>query len=134
MPMSKLHVPDSFSDELARSIAEALHVSLVETCAVNPDDNFCLISKYPPAAMVVHPTFLGTRDPARTLVAEVTFLAGRTDAQKEMLYRDFRARLSKLGVEPNNSIVFLVENTAIDWSFSPAGSVKSVIGGGSQTP
>jgi len=133
MPMSKLHVPDSFSDELARSIAEALHVSLVETCGVNPDDNFCLISKYAPSGMVVHPTFLGLRDQARTMVAEVTFLAGRTDAQKEMLYGDFRTRLAKLGVEPNNSIMFLVENQAIDWSFSAAGSVKSVMGDGSQT-
>jgi hypothetical protein len=128
MPLSKLHMPDTFSHELCRSIGEALHASLVETCGVNPDDNFCLISKYTASEMVIHPTFLGRRDPKATMVVEITLLAGRTDQQKEALYRDFRARLSKTGVEPNNSIVFLVENRAVDWSFSDAGSVKSVLG------
>lgn len=127
MPLSKLHLPSSLSDDLCRSIGEALHTSLVETCAVNPNDNFCLISKYSAAEMIVHPTFLGKRDPKATMVIEITLLSGRTDAQKEALYQDFRARLSEIGVEPNNSIMFLVENHPIDWSFSDAGSAKSVL-------
>ena len=127
MPLSKLHMPDTFSHELSRSIGEALHTSLVETCGVNPEDNFCLISKYAASEMIIHPTFLGRREPEATMVVEIALLAGRTDQQKEALYRDFRARLSRIGVEPNNAIVFLVENRAVDWSFSDAGSVKSVL-------
>jgi len=45
MPLSKLHAPRTLPVEQCRAIGEALHVSLVETCAVNPDDNFCLISR-----------------------------------------------------------------------------------------
>ena len=128
MPLSKLHVPDSLSDETCQAIGELLHFSLVETCGVNPDDNFCLISKYSTSEMIVHPTFLGKRDPENTIVIEITLLGGRTDAQKEALYKDVRARLSSIGQQPNNAVIYLVENRAIDWSFSEAGSVKTVLG------
>jgi len=78
--------------------------------------------------MIVHPTFLGERDPEATIIVEIALLGSRTDAMKEAFYQDFRARLTDLGFDANNSIVFLIENSAIDWSFSPAGSVKSVLG------
>ncbi|MEE9321167.1 MAG: tautomerase family protein [Granulosicoccus sp.] len=95
---------------------------------MKPDDNFCLISRYSQQDMIVHPTFLGSRDPDSSIVVEITLLGGRTDEQKEGLYRDFRNRLKTIGFEPNNSIIFLIENNAIDWSFSEAGPVKSVLG------
>ena len=127
MPLSKLHVPKHLSPEKCQSIAEELHISLVDTCGVNPDDNFCLISRYSEEDMIVHPTFLGNRDPRATIITEITLLGGRSDEQKEALYKDFRNRIKNLGLEPNNTIVFLTENNAIDWSFSDAGSVKSVL-------
>lgn len=128
MPLSKIHVPQLLPTETCRLIAEELHISLVNTCGVKPDDNFCLISRYSQQDMIVHPTFLGNRDPDSCIVVEITLLSGRTDEQKESLYSDFRNRLKIIGFDPNNSIVFLVENNAIDWSFSEAGSVKSVLG------
>ena len=78
--------------------------------------------------MLFHPTFLGERDPAATIVIEIVWLAGRSDEQKEDLFREIRRRLSQIGFDPANSIVSLTENNAIDWSFSEAGSVKSVLG------
>lgn len=128
MPFNKLHVPNSFSSEKCHKINALLHDCLVETCAVNPDDNFCLVTRYVPEDMLFHPTFLGERDANATIVVEIVLLAGRSDAQKEDLYKSFRKGLSALGVEPNNSIMFLVENGPADWSFSDAGSVKTVLG------
>lgn len=128
MPLTKLHVPHSLASETCRSIGDALHSSLVDTCGVNPDDNFCLVSRYAPDESIIHPTFLGKRDISSTIVVEITLLSGRSDDQKETFYKDFRERLRAIGFEPQNSIVFLTENTAIDWSFSEAGSVKSVLG------
>jgi len=128
MPFNKIHVPASFSAPLCGAINDQLHESLVETCSVNPEDFFCLIARYAPEDIILHPTFLGTRDPAGTIIIEVTLLAGRSDEQKEAFYKNIRHRLRKIGFEPRNSIVFLVENRAIDWSFSEAGSVKSVLG------
>ena len=78
--------------------------------------------------MLLHPSFLGDRDPKATVVIEIALLSGRSDEQKENLFKDVRARLDKIGFTAKNSIMFLIENNPIDWSFSPEGSVKSALG------
>ncbi|WP_349363027.1 MAG: tautomerase family protein [Roseitalea porphyridii] len=128
MPFNKLHVPQALSADTCRAINEELHESLVETCGVNPDDHFCLVARYQPGDMLLHPRFLGERDPEATIVIEIALLEGRTDEQKERLFKDVRERLNSIGFDANNSIMFLLENDPADWSFSPAGSVKSVLG------
>ena len=128
MPFNKLHVPQHLPIETCRAINDLLHDSLVGSCGVNPDDYFCLITRYPAEDMILHPTFMGERDPAGTVIIEIALLGGRTDAQKEALYKDVRQRLRGIGFDPANSIIYLIENQAIDWSFSEAGSVKSVLG------
>ncbi len=128
MPFNKLHVPQTLPAETCHAINDLLHDSLVETCGVNPDDYFCLVSRYAADDMILHPTFLGHRDPASTVVIEIALLAGRSDEQKEALFRDVRHRLGGIDFNPDNSIIFLIENNPIDWSFSGAGSVKSVLG------
>ena len=127
MPFNKLHVPAALPVDTCHAINDLLHASLVETCAVNPDDFFCLVERHGPDDMIFHPTFLGERDPSATIVIEIALLGGRTDDQKEALYKDVRRRLDGLGFDARNSIMFLIENNPIDWSFSPVGSVKSVL-------
>ncbi len=128
MPFSKLHVPRHLPPSACQAINAELHESLVQCCAVNPDDNFCLVTRYDTQDMLLHPHFLGERDPDNTVVVEVALLSGRTEAQKEDFYADFRVRLQRIGFEPRNSIVFLLENSALDWSFSPEGSVRKQLG------
>lgn len=127
MPMNKIHVPQELPSTTCHSINRLLHDSLVETCAVNPDDFFCLVTRYPPQDVILHPSFLGLRDTDETIIIEIALLGGRTDDQKEALYRDIRQRLGDIGLKPDNSIIYLLENQPIDWSFSSAGSVKSVL-------
>ncbi|MCR9256354.1 MAG: tautomerase family protein [Alphaproteobacteria bacterium] len=128
MPFNKLHVPHDLPAETCHAINDLLHDSLVETCAVNPDDYFCLVARYPTDDMILHPNFMGGRDPKATLIIEIALLKGRSDAQKEALDKDVRRRLREIDFPPENSIMFLIENKPIDWSFSAAGSVKSVLG------
>lgn len=78
--------------------------------------------------MILHPTYLGDRDVAATIIIDVTLLAGRSDDQKEALFADVRTRLEAIGFPPQNSIIYLTENGPIDWSFSPNGSVKTLLG------
>lgn len=127
MPFNKIHVPDHFSSALCHAINDLLHDSLVETCAVNPDDFFCLVCRHRAEDMIFHPTFLGNRDPSATIVIEIALLGGRSDEQKEALFSDVRHWLSGIDFNPDNSIIYLIENNPIDWSFSAAGSVKSVL-------
>ncbi len=128
MPFNKLHVPQALPTQTVHQINDLLHDSLVETCAVNPDDYFCLVSRYAPQDMILHPTYLGDRDVAATIIIDITLLAGRSDDQKEALYADVRTRLEAIGFPPQNSIIYLTENGPIDWSFSPTGSVKKLLG------
>jgi len=128
MPFNKIHVPEHLSSETCHAINDLLHDSLVETCGANSEDFFCVICRYNVQDMILHPTFLGERDPKNTIIIEIALLAGREDPKKEALFKDVRAKLEKIGFNPNNSIMFLIENKPIDWSFSPAGSVKSVLG------
>lgn len=128
MPFNKIHVPRSLAVETCRAINDLLHASLVESCGCHPDDYFCLICRYSPDDMILHPTFLGDRDPSSTIIIEIALLAGRSDKQKEALYKQVRSRLDDMGFDASNSIMFLIENKPIDWSFSRAGSVKSVLG------
>lgn len=128
MPFNKIHVPQDLAVEMCHAINDQLHESLVEICGVNPEDYFCLVSRYPEADMILHPTFLGTRDPAGTIIIEIALLSGRTETVKEAFYKDVRRRLRDIGFPAENSIIYLLENDPVDWSFSEAGSVKSVLG------
>lgn len=128
MPLNKLHVPKDLPAETCHQINDLLHDSLVEICAVNPEDYFCIVARYAPEDMILHPTFLGKREVAATIIIDITLLSGRSAAQKEALYIDVRKRLEKIGFPPENSIIFLTENGPIDWSFSQEGSVKKVLG------
>lgn len=116
------------SVQTCRQINDLLHDSLVETCAVNPEDYFCIVVRYAKDDMILHPTYLGERDVAATIIIDITLLAGRTEEQKEALYSDVRMRLDAIGFPPENSIIYLTENGPIDWSFSQDGSVKKVLG------
>ena len=110
MPFNHLHVPQDFAPALCQDINLALHESLAETCAVNPEDDFVLICRCAPGDMMFHPTFLGERDPDSAIVIEIALRTGRSNSQKEALYVDMRARLAALGLEPGNSIMFLLAN------------------------
>ncbi len=128
MPLNKLHVPKNLPIETCRKINDLLHDSLVETCKVNPEDYFCVIARYAPEDMILHPSYLGERDVTATVLIDITLLKGRSEEQKEHLYCDVRKRLKAIGFPPDNSIIYLTENSPIDWSFSPSGSVKKVLG------
>lgn len=125
MPFNKIHVPEDLPQATYRAINDQLHESLVETCGSHEDDFFCLVCRYRAGDMIFHPLFLGQRDPDRTIVIEIALLSGREDAQKEQLFKDVRKRLANIGFNPANSIMFLIENEPIDWSFSEDGSVKT---------
>ena len=89
----------------------------------HPDDDFTLVTRYAPEDILLHPSHLCERDPTKTFIVEITLLSGRTADQKEALYRDVRQRIGRLGLKPENSILYLVENAPVDWSFHPDGSL-----------
>lgn len=117
MPLARLSVPSHLSSHRVRALADAVHEALVATCGVPPADRFQLISRLDADEMILDPTFPGglTRSSDASVV-EISFLAGRTDEQKRSLYRQVVARAVASGFRPDDVMIALVENTAIDWS------------------
>jgi hypothetical protein len=116
MPLSRLSVPLHLSPARVRALADAVHDGLVATCDVPPDDRFQLVSRFAPEAMIVNPTFGGVQRSADACIVEITFLAGRSAAQKQRLYRHVVACAAEAGLRADDILIALAENQAIDWS------------------
>jgi phenylpyruvate tautomerase PptA (4-oxalocrotonate tautomerase family) len=116
MPLTRLSVPDHLSAQQVRGLADAVHDALVECCGVPQGDRFQLISRFERDHLILDPTYGDVQRTADACVIEITFLSGRTDAQKRQLYRDLAARSVGIGLAQDDLVVGLVENGAIDWS------------------
>lgn len=116
MPLARISVPAHLSRELITALADAVHQGLVETCGVPPDDRFQLVSRFEPDAMILNPTFPNVKRSAGACIVEITFLGGRSDGQKRALYARVVAMAASAGFAPDDIMIALTENSAIDWS------------------
>jgi hypothetical protein len=104
------------SGQQVRGLADAVQDALVECCDVPQGDRFQLVSRFERDNLILDPNFGDVQRTADACVIEITFLSGRTDAQKRRLYRDLAARAAGIGLAQDDLVVGLVENGAIDWS------------------
>ncbi len=116
MPLTHLSVPAHLNARQVRGLADAVHDALVECCDVPQGDRFQLVSRFESDHLILDPTFGDVQRTADACVIEITFLSGRTDAQKRWFYRDLAARAVGIGFAQDDLVVGLVENGAIDWS------------------
>lgn len=116
MPLARISVPAHLPGELITALADAVHQGLVETCGVPLDDRFQLVSRFQPDAMILNPTFPNVNRSAGASIVEITFLGGRSDGQKRALYARVVALAAGAGFAPDDVMIALTENAAIDWS------------------
>ncbi|MER6047873.1 tautomerase family protein [Streptomyces sp. NPDC001793] len=101
-------------DALGRAVQDAL----VETIGIPPDDRFQVLTSHDGVNSTLrHGTYYGVQRDDDTVYVAITLRTGRTDEQKQALYR----RIAELaqeyaGTEPRNVFVLLTENTSSDWS------------------
>lgn len=115
MPLIRLSVPAAMPMSKARALADSVHQSLVETCAVPPDDCFQLIAHFAPEAMVLHPTFPDVQRTPEASVIEILFIEGRSPAQKNALFQRITERAGEAGFVADDLLIGLSENSAADW-------------------
>jgi len=101
---------------MVRGLADAVHAALVATCNVPQNDRFQLVSRFAPDAMMIDPTYPHFERTSNACVVEITFLNGRSDDQKRMLYRHIVAQAVHSGFSADDIVVALTENVPIDWS------------------
>jgi phenylpyruvate tautomerase PptA (4-oxalocrotonate tautomerase family) len=116
MPLARISVPTHLPQDQVRSLADAVHEGLVETCRVPQDDRFQLVSRFQTDAMILHPTYPNVRRTADACVVEITYLRGRSDDEKRALYSYVVEKAAAAGFVPDDIMIALMENSTIDWS------------------
>lgn len=116
MPLARISVPTHLPLKQVQAIADAVHDGLVKTCNVPMDDRFQLITRFSPELMILNPTFGNVNRSSAASIVEITFLGGRTDAQKQNLYKHIVSGCSASGIREDDIMIALTENQPIDWS------------------
>ena len=118
MPLVKFNVPQSLPDDRVTGLRRAVHEALVATANVPEDDLFHVVHRLDVKSLVADPAFPSVQRSADAAIVEITFRMGRTDTQKQALYREIiRLAQAKAGFRPEDVMVVLTENTSLDWSF-----------------
>lgn len=116
MPLARLSVPAALPAAKTRSLLDAIHEALVETCNVPPKDRFQLVTRFDTDAMIIDPTFPDLNRTPEAVIIEILFLEGRTLAQKAALFEQIAKRAMQAGYAGDDIMVTLTENAPTDWS------------------
>ena len=118
MPLVELFVSERRSPTERRRLADAVHQALVRTVSIPENDRFQLVRTLATEDAFIDPTYLGVERTPDFVVVRITLRRGRTDAVKRALYQAVASGAAEAaGARPEDVLVVLVENDAIDWSF-----------------
>lgn len=119
MPITRITLSDSYSDEKIVAISTIVHQSLVTYFAVPQDDCFQLFEKLPASQRVFDRHYLSGGRSEGFMVLQITAGRPRTREQKQDFYRVLNERLEReIGVSPDDVMVIIQFNQDEDWSFS----------------
>ncbi|WP_030164402.1 tautomerase family protein [Streptomyces sp. NRRL S-813] len=117
MPLVRIDVLGAGAGRLD-ALGRAVHDALVETLGVPPDDRFQVLTAHDGTRGTLrYDDYLGVHRDEGIVHVAITMRSGRTDAQKQALYRRI-AELAEAyaGTEPRNVFVTVTENGPADWS------------------
>lgn len=117
MPLVRI---DTVGTDTARleALGRAVHEALQETIGIPPDDLFQILTAHDgTGSMLKYGDYHGIRRDEGIAYIAVTLRSGRSDAQKQALYRRIAELAERYaGTEPRNVFVTLYENGPADWS------------------
>lgn len=118
MPLVQIFLRKGKTPEYLRSVADAVHESLVAQANVPLDDRFQVIEEVDDDALIAHPGYGGANRTKDLIVIQITLNAGRTLEIKKNLYADIAKRLQAAAdVRPDDVLISLVEVAKENWSF-----------------
>ena len=126
MPLIRLTAPDHLPHALVQQLAHAVHHAMVTTCDVPVADRFILLNRVPEGQWMADPHFGGVVRSRHACLAEILFLQGRTADQKRRLFLAAAHGASAAGLRPDDLMVALTENTAMDWSLGGGAAYADV--------
>lgn len=118
MPLIRIDVLSAIDNSRLEALGDAVHEAMTETIDVPRDDLFQILNAHDKPGIRYDPDYLGVHRDDEIVYIAITMRAGRTNEQKQALYKRIAELASeKAGIEPRNIFVTLAENQLIDWSF-----------------
>lgn len=115
MPLT-ISAPKHLDFSKVKALADAVQGGLVQTCNVSPKDLFQLITRFKSEEMILDRTFGNVNRSRDACIAEITFLRGRTDDQKQSLFKYIAGQAVAAGFRADDVMIALTENSQMDWS------------------
>jgi phenylpyruvate tautomerase PptA (4-oxalocrotonate tautomerase family) len=118
VPLVRIDVLEGRSPDERAAIGAAVQEAMVETIDVPADDLFQVIAEHDRAGLRYDAGYLGVERDDGVVFIQMTMRRGRTDEQKQALYRRVTELLAeRAGVRAGNVLIALTENDLADWSF-----------------
>jgi phenylpyruvate tautomerase PptA (4-oxalocrotonate tautomerase family) len=117
MPLFTFTVTDTRTDEQVSALLDAAYAAQTEALETVDGDRYQVVHARPASHLRIEDTGLGIERSDAFVLIQVT-TSPRTEEQKSRLYELLVQNLQRdAGIEPNDVMVSIVENTKGDWSF-----------------
>ncbi len=118
MPLVRIAVPANRDASYRRKVSDAVHKALVDAIGIPPADRFHIVTAHGPEDLIFDSGYLGVTRTESFLAVHITLRSGRTPDKKRALYRAIADNVNAAtGTRPEDVMIVLSENDAIDWSF-----------------
>ncbi len=118
MPLVRIDVLETRSEEDLAAIGDGVHRALVEAIGIPEQDRFQVLTRHSESELVFDRHYLGISRTAGIVFVQVTMSSGRTLEQKKSLFAAIARNLAKdPGVRAEDVLVNLVEVGKENWSF-----------------
>lgn len=117
MPLVRMTMHEGRSPQQKRQLADVVQEVMLEHFAAPPGDRYQILEELPLGSIIAEDTGLGIERSDGIVIVQIT-QQGRSDEQKQAVYRELAARLDQADlVRPEDLIVSVVANERADWSF-----------------
>ena len=118
MPLTRIDVTDTISQDRLTALVDSIHQAAVETLGITPDNRHQIVSVHQAGEIIADPHFLDLNRGPDQVFVQITLRRGRSSQAK----RDLYARIAELAeakadIDTRNILVSLVEADSADWSF-----------------
>ena len=118
MPFVRIDLARGKPAQYRRQLGDIIYRAMTEVINVPAHDKFQVITEHAPDELNVTPGYLGIEYSPDVVLIQVTLSHGRTVEQKQAFYaRVARDLHRKLGLDPQDVFINLVETSRENWSF-----------------
>lgn len=117
MPLLRFDMIEGKTEKEIKKILDATHEAVVDALDVPESDRYQVVHQHKAYELVIDDTGLGfRRDEDFVLISIVS--SQRTEKMKVELYKQIAENLEEqCGIDKENVMINISENTAADWSF-----------------